>query len=102
MVADMAGCGQRGQLGLAAVWVSSRLPCCTTMSCRKPKSSGATKLVAMWPALSLLEGRDAMADRREFAAIILGDRDLPASLHRAPDEIEFLLGRKCLATHGDV
>jgi hypothetical protein len=42
--------------------------------------------------LTALEGRDAIAHRREFAAVILGDRDLPASLHRAPDEIEFLIG----------
>ena len=55
----------------------------------------ATRLVA-------LHGCDAIADRREFAAVILGHRDLPASLHRTPDEIEFLLRRKCLAAHGDM
>ena len=47
-------------------------------------------------------GCNAITDRREFAAVIFGDGDLPASLHRPPDEIEFLLGGKCLAADGNV
>src|SRR6266581_1994079 len=37
-----------------AVCVSRRSPCCTTTSCRKPKSSGATNVAAIRPAASLL------------------------------------------------
>ncbi len=32
------------------VWVSSRSPCCSTMSCSKPKSSGAAKLAENVPS----------------------------------------------------
>src|SRR5206468_4104608 len=37
-----------------AVCVSRRSPCCTTTSCMKPKSSGATNVAVMRPAASLL------------------------------------------------
>src|SRR5262249_29659155 len=44
--------------------------------------------------------RDAIGDRRIFAAVIFGDGDLPPSLYGAPGEVEFLAGRKTIAGHG--
>ena len=76
---------------LNAVCVSRRLPCWITMSCLNPKSSGATKRGDA-AGLIALHRRDAIGDRRVFAAMIFGDRDLPAALHSSPDKIELLLG----------
>ena len=47
--------------------------------------------------LVALHRRDPIGDRREFAAEIFGNRDLPAPLHGAPDQLEFLPGGKALA-----
>src|SRR4051812_19804903 len=44
-------------------------------------------------------GRDPIGDRNEFAALIFGDGDLPAPLHRAPDQIEGLPGWETLTGH---
>ena len=37
-------------------------------------------------------GCNAIAGRREFASVVLGEGNFPAPLHRPPNKIEFLLG----------
>ena len=80
-------------------WVSSRSPCCSTMSCPKPKSSGAMKVAVRRPSRSERTLAISIGDRLEVAAVIFGAVDLPAALHGSPDQLEILVRRQLVGGH---
>ena len=52
------------------------------------------------PVTVALHDTDSIGGRRVLAAVIFGDGDLPAPLHRAPRELELPVRRKALARFG--